>query len=106
MTYGRRSGRMPGISPGRSGWRRGRARRADLGAFGTPPRSSFGARLRRRVPQYGHSVMYGETSEPQLLQMTKRSGPLAMDFRFYAPPGSAEGFSAAWRQAGYNLSKR
>jgi hypothetical protein len=30
------------------------------------------------VPQYGHSVMYGDTSEPQLLQTTKRSGPLAM----------------------------
>jgi hypothetical protein len=74
--------------------------------LGTPPRSSFGARLRRRVPQYGHSVMYGETSEPQLLQMTKRSGPLAMGFRFYAPLGATEGFSAASRHAGYNLFKR
>ena len=54
------------------------------GGFGVPPRSSFGARLRSRVPQYGHSVMYGDTSEPQLLQTTNRSGPLAMDTRFYA----------------------
>ena len=59
----------------------GAARR---GGLGVPPRSSFGARLRSRVPQYGHSVMYGDTSEPQLLQTTKRSGPLAMDHRFYA----------------------
>jgi hypothetical protein len=50
--------------------------------------------------------MYGETSEPQLLQITKRSGPLAMDLRFYAPADAAPGFSAAPRQAGYNLSKR
>jgi hypothetical protein len=45
--------------------------------------------LRNRVPQYGHSVMYGDTSEPQLLQTTKRSGPLAMDDRFYAYPTGA-----------------
>src|SRR4051794_5622307 len=74
---------MPGISPERSGASRGRDRR---GGLGVPPRSSFGARLRSRVPQYGHSVMYGDTSEPQLLQTTKRSGPLAMDVRFYAYP--------------------
>ena len=73
---------MPGISPRRSGASRGRVRR---GGFGWPPRSSFGARLRSRVPQYGHSVMYGDTSEPQLLQTTKRSGPLAIGHRFYAP---------------------
>jgi hypothetical protein len=36
------------------------------------------------VPQYGHSVMYGDTSEPHFLQTTNRSGPLAMDVRFYA----------------------
>src|SRR5215213_6882380 len=76
---------MPGISPARSGPRRGRALR---GALGVPPRSSFGARLRSRVPQYGHSVMYGDTSEPQLLQTTNRSGPLAMGSRFYAPAAS------------------
>jgi hypothetical protein len=47
-----------------------------------PPssRSIFGARLRIRVPQYGHSVMYGLTCEPQFLQTTKRSGLLAMPF--------------------------
>jgi hypothetical protein len=39
-----------------------------------PERSIFGARLRSRWPQYGHSVMYGDTSELQFLQMTKRSG--------------------------------
>jgi len=44
-------------------------------------RSIFGARLRRRVPQYGHSVMYGLTSDPQLLQMTNRSGPPALTSR-------------------------
>src|SRR5215213_4543561 len=75
---------MPGISPARSGPRRGLAA---LGGFGVPPRSSFGARLRSRVPQYGHSVMYGDTSRPQLLQTTKRSGPLAMGDRFYAAWG-------------------
>src|SRR5215216_999116 len=81
VAYGRRSGRMPGISPRRSGASRGRARR---GALGAPERSSLGARLRNRVPQYGHSVMYGDTSEPQLLQTTNRSGPLAIGDRFYA----------------------
>jgi hypothetical protein len=45
-----------------------------LGGRGTPPRSSFGARFCTRAPQYGHSVMYGDTSELQFLQMTKRSG--------------------------------
>ncbi len=56
VPYGRRSAAMPGISFGfrrpsdgrRRGWR---------GGFGVPPRSSFGARLRSRFPQYGHSVM-------------------------------------------------
>src|SRR4051794_24329679 len=67
---------MPGISPGRS--RPSEGRRGVRGGLGTPPRSSLGARLRRRVPQYGHSVMYGDTSAPQFLQTTKRSGPLAM----------------------------
>ena len=84
MAYGRRSPRMPGISPGFSRPSVGRRRRAAFGSFGTPPRSSFGARLRSRVPQYGHSVMYGDTSEPHFLQTTNRSGPLAMDVRFYA----------------------
>jgi hypothetical protein len=37
------------------------------------------------VPQYGHSVMYGDTSARQFLQTTKRSGPLDMGSRFYAP---------------------
>jgi hypothetical protein len=33
--------------------------------------------------------MYGDTSEPQLLQTTNRSGPLAMDDRFYADADGA-----------------
>src|SRR3954465_9013269 len=66
--------RRPGIRTSRSRrrWRRG------LGSEIVPSRSIFGARLRSRVPQYGHSVMYGDTSAPQFLQTTKRSGPLAM----------------------------
>jgi hypothetical protein len=36
---------------------------------------SFGARLRSRCPQYGHSVMYGLTSEPHCLHTTNRSAP-------------------------------
>src|SRR3954454_14836981 len=87
VAYGRRerSARIPGISPGRSRPSDGvGGRRRALGALGTPPFSSFGARLRSRVPQYGHSVMYGLTSEPQLLQTTKRSGPLAMGTPVYA----------------------
>ena len=74
---GPRSTRIPGISPGR---RRPSAGAAAAAAAPSAcrPCSSLGARLRSRVPQYGHSVMYGETSEPQLLQTTKRSGPLDM----------------------------
>ena len=64
---GSRSMRMPGISFGRRRLRRGAEgapsfflpsrRRGVRGGFGTPPsRSIFGARLRSRVPQYGHSV--------------------------------------------------
>jgi hypothetical protein len=42
---------------------------------GSPPDLSiFGARLRTRCPQYGHSVTYGLTSDPQLRQTTNRSG--------------------------------
>src|SRR4051812_25251726 len=65
--------RRPGIRTSRSRrrWRRG------LGSEIVPSRSIFGARLRSRVPQYGHSVMYGDTSEPQFLQTTNRSGPVA-----------------------------
>src|SRR5215213_3298435 len=84
---------MPGISPARSGPRRGLAA---LGGFGVPPRSSLGARLRSRVPQYGHSVMYGDTSEPQLLQTTKRSGPLAMGSQGYAQPDVTEDAGSYW----------
>src|SRR5215213_1138715 len=43
--------------------------------------------------------MYGDTSEPQLLQTTKRSGPLAMDDRFYAYPAVPR--TTASRRAGH-----
>src|SRR3954454_17357738 len=73
VAHGRESARMPGISPGRSGLNRGGGRRERFG--GLSGRSSLGARLRRRVPQYGHSVTYGLTSDPPFLQMTNRSAP-------------------------------
>src|SRR5215211_2721773 len=71
VAYGRLSGAMPWISSGR---RRGSLVLRRRGVSGSAPRSSFGARLRTRCPQYGHSVTYGLTSEPQFLQTTKRSG--------------------------------
>ena len=40
--------------------------------------SSFGARLRTRWPQYGHSVTYMLTSEPQFLQTTNSSASLTV----------------------------
>src|SRR5215210_7136268 len=80
---------MPGISFGRSRPSAGR-RRGAFGGLGVPPRSSFGARLRSRLPQYGHSVMYGDTSRPQLRQTTNRSGPLAIGTGYVAGgPGPA-----------------
>src|SRR5918994_6749675 len=88
VAYGRRSARMPGISPGFRRPSDGRLRGA-LGGFGVPPRSSFGARLRSRLPQYGHSVMYGDTSRPQLRQTTNRSGPLAMEPSILRSPRGA-----------------
>ena len=52
---------MPGISPERKRDSRGaaglRALRALRGSETVPSRSIFGARLRSRLPQYGHSVM-------------------------------------------------
>src|SRR5690242_3578015 len=78
VAYGRPDSiAMPGISPRRI---RGSERvRRRFGAAGSPaPRSSFGARLRTRWPQYGHSVTYGLTSDPQFLQTTKRSAPRDM----------------------------
>src|SRR5215468_3214779 len=76
VPYGRESAAIPGISPRRSRGSDVRTRRGAFGGFGVPPRSIFGARLRTRCPQYGHSVTYGETSEAQFLQTTKRSGSL------------------------------
>ena len=56
--------------------RRRRSRRPSARVSSSPRRSSFGARLRSRVPQYGHSVTYGLTSEPHFLQTTLSSGEL------------------------------
>ena len=67
------SGAIPAISSARSrGSFVARARRFGCGS--PPERSIFGARLRTRCPQYGHSVTYGLTSDPQFLQTTNRSG--------------------------------
>src|SRR5665213_464982 len=49
--------------------------RAGLGWLGPCTRGSFGARRRRRLPQYGHSVTYGLTSDPHCLHTTNRSAP-------------------------------
>src|SRR3712207_698472 len=70
---------MPAISSAR---RRGsfRARRRRFCAGSPVDLSIFGARLRTRCPQYGHSVTYGLTSDPQFLQTTKRSAPRAISF--------------------------
>src|SRR4051794_41980103 len=93
-------GRRPSGGAETPGTRRspdGRTRRVPrerrgLGSEIVPSRSIFGARLRSRVPQYGHSVMYGETSAPQFLQTTNRSGPDAMGcVRFYGRPPTALG---------------
>src|SRR5688500_19445960 len=64
---------MPAIS---SALRRGSflARLRRLVSGSPVDRSIFGARLRTRWPQYGHSVTYGLTSAEQFLQTTKRSG--------------------------------
>ena len=91
VAYGLVSGAMPGISSRRSrGSDGGRRRRGT--ASGSAPRSSLGARLRTRWPQYGHSVTYMLTSEPQFLQTTNSSASLT-DSRI--PPGRArqEGLS-------------
>src|SRR4051794_8585145 len=78
VPYGRVSGAMPGISPRFSGLSRGgrTRRRRRSPSSSACRRSIFGARLRTRWPQYGHSVTYGLTSDEQFLQTTKRSGSL------------------------------
>ncbi len=82
VAYGRESARMPGISSRRSRGSDGAGGRAGAASRPTrPSRSIFGARLRSRLPQYGHSVMYGLTSDPQLLQITNRSGPPVLTYR-------------------------
>jgi hypothetical protein len=52
-----------------------RARPRSVVRVGVFTGGSFGARRRRRCPQYGHSVMYGLTSEPHCLHTTNRSAP-------------------------------
>src|SRR3954454_3915037 len=78
---------MPGISPRRI-FGSVRTRRARFGFGSSSPRSSFGARFRTRCPQYGHSVTYGLTSDPQFLQTTNRSGWLT------TPQGTPRGGAA------------
>jgi len=73
VAYGRVSAAMPGISP-RFSRPSERVERRRFAGLGSAPRSIFGARLRTLCPQYGHSVTYGLTSDPQFLQTTKRSG--------------------------------
>jgi hypothetical protein len=85
VAYGRSAAHRPGDAPPLT-----RLRALDGARLGRsiervrprrPPREgaftggSFGARLRRRLPQYGHSVIYGLTSEPHCLHTTNRSAP-------------------------------
>src|ERR671911_2474759 len=49
--------------------------------------------------------MYGDTSEPQLLQTTKRSGPLAMDVQGYAPRDVSEHAGSYWART-HSTSRR
>src|SRR3954453_12407112 len=104
VIQGRASGRMPGISPGRSGLRRSvgmRDRRV-----GRSGRSSFGARFRKRVPQYGHSVTYGLTSEPHFLQMTKRSAPgISIDCTCARTPCRGDSDRAGHHDLGHDLAE-
>jgi hypothetical protein len=87
VTSGRalRSSARPRRSPKRlrrsADLRRRRPLRSSRTRTSSPTRSSFGARLRSRVPQYGHSVTYGLTSEPQFLQTTESSGPASATLR-------------------------
>src|SRR5437588_8841511 len=84
---------MPGISLLRSRDSEGIGGRRRRFSATLPSRSIFGARLRSRLPQYGHSVMYGLTSDPQLLQTTKRSGLPALtttDCRAASAPSDRE----------------
>src|SRR3954470_1020174 len=84
------SRRVRGVRAAR--WRRGFF---GLGSETVPSRSIFGARLRSRVPQYGHSVMYGLTSCPQFLHTTKRSGELAIRLPLIGPARAGVGHRTA-----------
>ena len=61
--------------PERVSSERARPRKPLLARAGAFAGGNFGARLRNRVPQYGHSVTYGLTSEPHCLHTTNRSAP-------------------------------
>src|SRR5437588_7188008 len=74
VAYGCDSARIPGISPRRRRGSAGAGGRLRRRSVTRPSRSILGARLRSLLPQYGHSVMYGLTSDPQLLQTTNSSG--------------------------------
>src|SRR4051794_8393148 len=78
VAYGRTSGAMPGISSRRSRGSEGGLRRRRGAASAPSPRSIFGARLRTRWPQYGHSVTYMLTSDLQFLQTTNSSASLTV----------------------------
>src|SRR5687768_8068828 len=67
-----------------------RSRRPSRTLISSPSRSRRGARFLSRVPQYGHSVTYGLTSEPQLRQMTLSSGPAILAFEDKAWSGDHE----------------
>ena len=66
----------PGDLAGAQPPERGRAARAPGAARARRPScGNLGARRRSRLPQYGHSVMYGLTCDPHCLQTTNRSAP-------------------------------
>src|SRR5436190_23022855 len=91
VAQGRTSGAIPSISSGRSRGRRDRRRRGRR--LPGAPLSSLGALLRTRCPQYGHSVTYGLTSDPQFLQTTKRSGCDTVFSEYPAALGYSRGTS-------------
>src|SRR5918997_2550286 len=82
---------MPAISSARSRGSLRAARRRRFGVGLPVDRSIFGARLRTRCPQYGHSVTYGLTSEPQFLQTTNRSGCDTVPLRVPGGPSATRG---------------
>src|SRR5262245_2662270 len=92
VAYGFVSGAIPAISSARSrGSFLARLRRLVVGS--PVERSILGARLRTRCPQYGHSVTYGLTSDPQFLQTTNRSGCDTVPLRVPGAESATGGYS-------------